>query len=460
MKRILKYIAVFTVSILLITILLISGCKSVAPAETTAATTVAESTAAETTVAETTAAPEPVTIQVADWAPGTQDLMTQIDNDFMAKYPNITVVHEFDEYATYFTKVGAWVAAKDGPDLLMFEPNQAAVDYKGAFIAINDKVADVVNDYIGVNAFSEDNDVSKNIYALPLSLQGHLLYINNQVFKDAGLDPANPPTTWSDLVTASEAINKAGLNTLMIPAKGGYGWAATCLLTQLMTQEEFDKIKSGTADWTTDPVLKAFLELSKNMNDTKIYGKDVAFTDMSGAIDSFVGGKSAYFIGLISDGLHWKYWNDQLGGYDKFGICKFPQIEQDNPLKGVGSGQWSDKLDIMGSGGYSIPVWSENVDAAITYIKYVTSAEVAAKLVTGAGMMPANKNIDPNIVDSPQFKQIVAWANEPDVPQNFLLFFPSVVWDAITREVQLMFTGQASVDAAAKAIQDVTVQNK
>jgi multiple sugar transport system substrate-binding protein len=62
-----------------------------------------------------------VSLRVMDWQSGGKDFWDKTDADFMALHPEITIVHEPVPYGQYFDKVGAYIAAKDGPDLMQLE---------------------------------------------------------------------------------------------------------------------------------------------------------------------------------------------------------------------------------------------------------------------------------------------------------------------------------------------------
>ncbi|HTZ79759.1 MAG TPA: ABC transporter substrate-binding protein, partial [Stellaceae bacterium] len=46
------------------------------------------------------------------------------------------------------------------------------------------------------------------LYAIPFQNSTPLLYINAQVFKEAGLDPDHPPQTWAEFVAAAQKLTK------------------------------------------------------------------------------------------------------------------------------------------------------------------------------------------------------------------------------------------------------------
>ena len=75
--------------------------------------------------------------------------------------------------------------------------------------------------------------VDKKLYSMPFNTSMPVLYINEKLFKEAGLDPAKPPTTLAEIRTAAEKLSKKNGG----PADYGfgaaiYGW----LLEQFIAQ--------------------------------------------------------------------------------------------------------------------------------------------------------------------------------------------------------------------------------
>ena len=56
-----------------------------------------------------------------------------------------------------------------------------------------------------------------------MTLQGHPIYYNKAIYKKAGLDPANPATTWDEFVADCAAIAKAGAKCFALGNKEGVG---------------------------------------------------------------------------------------------------------------------------------------------------------------------------------------------------------------------------------------------
>lgn len=77
------------------------------------------------------------------------------------------------------------------------------------------------------------------LYSMPFNSSNPILYYNKDLFKDAGLDPENPPKTFEELKTAADTISKKG------KAVGAnfaiYGW----FMEQLFANQGAEYVNNG-----------------------------------------------------------------------------------------------------------------------------------------------------------------------------------------------------------------------
>ncbi|HEY7788854.1 MAG TPA: extracellular solute-binding protein, partial [Casimicrobiaceae bacterium] len=58
--------------------------------------------------------------------------------------------------------------------------------------------------------YSYYSDTSGHLISMPFNSSTQVLYINDDAFKKAGLDPANPPKTWPEVGVAAEKLKASG----------------------------------------------------------------------------------------------------------------------------------------------------------------------------------------------------------------------------------------------------------
>ena len=114
-------------------------------------------------------------------------------------------------------KIVAAIAAGRPPDLCelgsTFLPGMVA---DSTLVDLTDQIADLRNSLLGwkVTRYRERD------YAIPWMIGTRALYINDDLFTRAGLDPKHPPLTWSELLHAAHEI------TVRVPDAKGFGMNA------------------------------------------------------------------------------------------------------------------------------------------------------------------------------------------------------------------------------------------
>jgi multiple sugar transport system substrate-binding protein len=146
---------------------------------------------------------------------------------FEAEHPNInieSVLSVEGGYEALLQKIRLAAAAGDTPDL-------AQVGYTYIPSAVNTLGAVNLEPFIEQDAeFGIDalipamaglGRVSGDVYAIPLATSTPVLYVNADAFREAGLDPQNPPRTWAEAKAAAQKLEDAGYEGAV------WGWDIT-----------------------------------------------------------------------------------------------------------------------------------------------------------------------------------------------------------------------------------------
>lgn len=154
-------------------------------------------------------------IELTYWT-HTDDNRTAIENRYIAEfeklYPNVKITRVVHEGSKLPDVLLTAFSANNAPDIFnlqieleygyMMHDRVAPVDYS----AIGYKDAQDLMDHYLDGVFA---DVTKDgkIYGLPLELTNWAIYINDRVFRDAGLDPDTDwPRTWEEMADVSEKL--------------------------------------------------------------------------------------------------------------------------------------------------------------------------------------------------------------------------------------------------------------
>ena len=183
--------------------MLLAACQPAAEAPA-AEEPAAEEPAAEEPAAEEPAAMEGVELRFTYYADGVEaDVMQPILDDFMAMYPDITVVLDVVPYATIDEQLPIQVETGEGPDL-------ARITNFGAY---SGKLLDL-RGYMSAPAYYVANFPSPVLKALgyggyPDAYTVTGPYVNKTLFDQAGVDMPGAGASWADWTEATKAVSEA-----------------------------------------------------------------------------------------------------------------------------------------------------------------------------------------------------------------------------------------------------------
>ncbi len=158
---------------------------------------------------------EEVTITFMNWWGATREpLMDQVIANFNEICPNITVENSVQAWDNRAELVATTVASNNPPNLIMtgrVETYQFA--FQGFLEPIDDFVA--ASGIDPEEVFYEGEIANQyfdgQLYAMPLPTAGGisgLMMYNKTMFREAGLDPDDPPETWQELEEVAAAISE------------------------------------------------------------------------------------------------------------------------------------------------------------------------------------------------------------------------------------------------------------
>jgi sn-glycerol 3-phosphate transport system substrate-binding protein len=238
--------------------------------------------------------------------------------------------------------------------------------------------------------------VDKKLYSMPFNTSMPVLYINEKLFKDAGLDPAKPPTTLAEIRTAAEKLSKKNGG----PADYGfgaaiYGW----LLEQFIAENGEEYCDQGNGrdgkatkvnfDGETSVAVVAWWQKMVKDGLAANTGRDT-----KAAQAAFKSGQLA--MTLESTG--------QVGGFQEaakaggfgLGVANYPKLKAANGGPTIGGASlWID------GAGHS----DAQKEASWQFVKFLSSPQNQATWHTGTGYFPTSKGALNQPVD-------VAWRKQ------------------------------------------------
>ena len=383
-------------------------------------------------------------LTVWDWKsgdPAAAPYFAKAKEVFEAAHPGDSVTYVMQPNDQYYTLLGTALASEGGPDLFLLNGGaQARARFENA-VNLTDRLGDLKADLAGTAEFSD----ASGLYAVPLTLQGFVVYYNKALYAAAGLDPAAPPKDWAGLTKVCDAfLAKGETPCFALGNKEGFGmefWFSA-IAASLWTPQEQADFAAGKLAWTSPQVL-AVLQSWVDANKAGWFPKGANSTaKFMDEYEGFMRGETANTIGLISDVAHWKQFDEMLGA-ETVGVYLMPA-----------PGGAKAQLPAAGGIGYAVNKRSAHADLAVEFARTLASPEVLQVFFNDAGAVTANTRMDTSSVTSPGARQIFSWLAEPTVPMAHANASAAQL-EELHRQSQSLLNGEVTVAEAAAALDKV-----
>ena len=311
--------------------------------------------------------PEPV-IELDFWtfwgSETRRPIIEKMIEDFNNSQDRIVVKHTFLPWGDVWTKNLAAIAAGNPPDVIINDINtvaQRAVSKQA--VNLSEFLA---KDNIESRFFPELwNTVvhEGEAYALPFNTDTRFLFYNKEAFKEVGLDPEKPPTTWAELEEYAIKLDKKNGNRYervgFYPnGWGNWGWDSW------MTNAD-DGIgfvdKEGNVTINTPKKVEALKWINTwtdRLGESTVNAFKAEFGSQQA--DPFISGK----VAMINQTATFYTQLRDYGQNVDFGIAPIPEYEP-------GSGHYSS------GGGFviEIPYGAKNPEASWEFMKFMTDVD-------------------------------------------------------------------------------------
>jgi raffinose/stachyose/melibiose transport system substrate-binding protein len=369
---------------------------------------------------------------------------------FEAKHPDVTINYVMQPNDQYYTLLGTALSSNAGPDLFLMNGGAQAKARFGALVNLDAKVADIKSDLVGWEEFSDRTGT----YAVPLSIQGFVVYYNKKLYTDAGLDASKPPKTWAELSKVCDAIKaKGAVPCFAMGNKEGFGiefWLSAIAATSWTAQEQAD-FAAGKLKWSSAPV-KAVLQSWVDANKAGWFPQGANSTaKFMDEYEGFMRGEAANTIGLISDVAHWKQFDEFLGA-ENDGVFPMP-----SPTVASDKSDGEPKFPLAGGIGYGVNKSSPNTELAIEFAKVLASPEPAQIFFNDAGAISSNSKVDMAGLSSPAAKAIVEMMATSGAPMAHANATAKEL-EEVHRVSQSLLNGETTVDDAVKRMDEVQAE--
>jgi raffinose/stachyose/melibiose transport system substrate-binding protein len=448
------------ISLVLIAAFALTACGAPAttaapPAPATQAPAVPALLPTATQAPVATAAPvEPVTITW--WHISTADehkaLFQKFADDYTALHPNVTIEITVLENEAFKSKLTTVMQSGEPPDIFQSWGGGVMNEYATAGL-LRDITPELDADggawrntfaqgALGVYAYKGEN------YGVPWDMGMIGWWYNKALFAQAGI--AEPPATWTEFLDDVKALKAAGITPIALGEgdkwPGMHMWAY--LVTRLGGKANFEGALLRTGSFTDAP----FVEAGKMIQDL------VALQPFQ---DGFLGatygdeatamgnGKAAMeLMGQWAPAVEKDNSADKNGIGDNLGFFPFPAVEG-------GKGAITDAI----GGGNGFAIGKNAPDAAVDFVKFMTSAENQAALASIGVAIPVVKGGEAGLSDP---LMILVQKNFA-AGEYFQLYYdqalPPAMGSVINDSTQGLFAGTLTPEQCAQAIEDSAKEN-
>lgn len=284
--------------------------------------------------------------------------------------------------SSFTQKLGAAVASHSAPDLvslnLVYAPYFAQA---GQLLDVTDRAKKLPDlDKLNKSELDLGTWDGKN-YALPFTGDASVMFYNKDLFKQAGLDPEKPPTTWAEIKEDAQKITALGNDNYGYYFPGsGSGWNLFTF-TPFIWANDGDVLSGEGAKQKatlTDPAVKDALGFYRDLWTSGVIPKSAQTDDGTQILSLFEAGK----VGMVANGAF---------AYSEL-KSKFPNLNYGiTPIPGKTGGEAS----FAGGDTIAITKDSKNPDAAWDFVSWTASKDVQEKYIAGAGVVPIRADAVP-----------------------------------------------------------------
>ncbi|GIN69773.1 ABC transporter substrate-binding protein [Bacillus sp. J14TS2] len=291
-------------------------------------------------------------------------IVEKIIDDFNASHDDIEVKHTYFPFGDIWTKSLASIAAGNPPDVIINDINTVS---QRAEKKQNTNLSEFIEKEDGFEDQFFENTWTPMLYegdpyAIPFDTDTYMLFYNKEIFKEVGLDPEKPPTTWKELEEYAEKIDKKNGNKYerigFLPRHGA-GADIYMLNTDGQSYWDYENNKPVINSSSNVEALQWVKDFESR------YGKKVinSFSAEFGSetADPFIAGKIGMYISPGTFYTQIRDYSDDM----EFGVAPLPNREGHSG----GNTTWG--------GGFvaEIPYGAKNPEASWEFLKYLAGKD-------------------------------------------------------------------------------------
>lgn len=311
--------------------------------------------------------------------------------DFMAENPGLTVkvVQQGGDISANSAQFQAASIAGNGPDIRIQYAGGPTLSFADFFADLNGVFdQETIDAMSGWNTVRKNYDANGELLGMPYGSGLYfLVFSNDKILKEAGIDPSVAPKTWEEMLANGEKVKAAtGKNAFWAANLEGYvgAWAVGALLGGELGEQASTDMYLGKVP-VNDPAMVKVYQAWQDLGKSGLTNPDAGSVSNGESTAGFVQGKGAYYlVGSWENGnMDKEFGNDVSWFYiPMLEGAKYPEAVAGGPSVAV-----------------SITNYAKNPEAAKAFLRYLAQPEVQDEYVRlNQTEGSNNKNADTSVI--------------------------------------------------------------
>ncbi|WP_322410028.1 ABC transporter substrate-binding protein [Microbacterium invictum] len=359
----------------------------------------------------------------------------------------VTVVQQGGDISSNGAQFQAASIAGDGPDIRIQYAGGPTISFAEFFEDLEPYLTpEIIDSMAGFNVNREDFDPEGAILGMPYGA-GNLftVFANNEMLEEAGLDPADPPTSWEELMANGEQIvENTDYNAFWMANLEGYvgAWIISALVGGELGESAFTQMYAGEIP-VDDPAMVKAYEAFAELGASGLANPDAGQVSNGESTAGFVGGDGAYYIvGSWENNGMYEAFGDDVSVFfiPMFEDAEYPNMAAGGPEISISITNYSDQKELAGE-----------------FLQFLAEPENQDRFVELYQTQASNhSDADPSLIENPLLQQEFAQLQEATdgVVFAFDSVMPQATIDLFYRVNAGVFLGTITPEDAVRQLAD------
>lgn len=375
------------------------------------------------------------------------DYWQALADEYMAANPHVNIDITILENNAFKERLVTVMQAGDPPDL--FQSWGGGVLWAFADAGLVRNIAPELEgewkDSFAAQAALELYGQNGEYYGVPWTWGAVGMFYNKALFEQAGLDPDNPPQTWTEFLEAVQTLKAAGITPIALGEAekwpGHFWWVY--LAIRLGGEDAFLAAYNREGSFADEPFVQAG-EYLKQLVDLQPFPDSflgMTYPDQESVMGN--GLAAMELMGQWSPSVQAGASESGEGIGENLGWFPFPFVE----------GGAGNPNDVLG-GGDGFAVGANAPDETVDFLRFLTSVE-NQRAGAEIWIVPVVHGVEDVYSSNPITTAIIeARNNAPYFQLYYDQFLPPAVGEAVNDAVETLFAGVATPEEAAASIEE------